>query len=222
MLQALGQANLLGVLVVAALGWGFARVLDAPRWAGPAILLVVVIIAALSQIALPPEAPLRQTTGGAVRALVWLAAAAVPILAYRALLRRLRGAVPAPTPHPQGFVIIPEDAALVEDIAARLGAAVPTTETVSLAHRAPDGALTASLRLQITDTLASLHNIWVDPTDPTLAPRLLTQAEDEARRRAATTVLTQPRTADQATQLRTLGYRAITSGPLPLLAKDLL
>ena len=133
MTEATGGFGLFGLLAAAALVWGFARVLDAPRWTGQAILLAVLVIAAASQLLLPPEAPLRQSVGGAAQAGVLLAVIAVPVLGYRWVLRRLRArhdaGTSAPAAHPRGFVLIEDDAALIADIRSR--ARSPEAESFS-------------------------------------------------------------------------------------------
>lgn len=209
MLQAVGQANVLGLLVMAALAYGFARVLDAPRWAGPAILLAVVVIAALAQLLLPTEAPLRQSTSAVTLALLWLGVAAIPVLGYRAVLRRLRPAPAAAPAHPSGFVLIADDTALTRDMAERLDTVPPRTDTFSIAHRAPDGAITAALRLHLTETLATAHTPWTAPEAAALLPELLQTAEAEARARDAEALMIAARPPLTAEVLQDGGYVAV-------------
>lgn len=217
MLQVIGNIHLLGLLTGGALAWGFARVLDAPPWSGRAILLVIVLIACFAQIVLPESAVLRRSTGGAVTAALWLGVAAVPILAYRWGLRKLRQPQ-APKRHPEGFVIIPDDAALVQDIAGRLGAEVPGAEVFSIAHRSPEGAIQASLRVHLVQDTAHLQNIWVDP-EVDLAEDLLDTAERAARDRRAEALVVAASDPEQAAWLARNGFTRLGSAlhtkPLP-------
>ncbi|NNU78880.1 hypothetical protein HMH01_00380 [Halovulum dunhuangense] len=179
---------MLGLLLFAGLAWGFARVLDAPRWTGQAIVLVVVLIMLASQVALPPEAPFRQSVGGSIRALVVLAIAAIPFLGYRWLLRRLRARhVPPPTaaaPAVTGRVaLVPEVEALGRDLAGSLQAETP--ERFGLVRRAPDGTLVGGAVVGIEAGLARIAPVWVSDVASGLVAELIDAASQEARARGA-------------------------------------
>ncbi|MEM8869018.1 MAG: hypothetical protein AAGE38_01345 [Pseudomonadota bacterium] len=212
MLQTIGNASLLGLLAMGALAWGFARVLDGPAWSGRAILLVIVLIAFFAQIALPLDAPFRQSTGGAVIAVLCIAAAAVPVLGYRWILRRLRKPVP-PAAHPTGFVVIPEDAALARDTAARLDQPIEEAQVFSVAYRDDHGTIQATLRLHVIDGVAHLQNIWTAP-DSDLTGALLETAAQAARERRAHTLLVAPQAPDRDSWLQAQGFTQARGVPV--------
>lgn len=198
---------MLGLLAIAGLAWGFARVLDAPRWTGPAIALATVLVMMGGLLFLPPEAPFRQSVAGSVRTLLLVGALAVPVLGYRALLARVRQrAAPPPPAHPTGFVVVADDAALVADIAARAGAAPP--RRLSVAHRGPDGAVTAAGRVTLDSDLAILSGLWVDAPARSrgLGGALVRHLEDEARRLGARRALADCGSEAAAGFLSRLGY----------------
>ena len=219
MTDATGGIGLFGLLAIAALAWGFARVLDAPRWTGQAILLALLLIAAASQLLLPPEAPLRQSVGGAARAGVWMALIAVPVLGYRWALRRLRArhdaAAEAPAAHPTGFVLIADDAALIGDIRARAGAA--EADSFSIAHRRADGEIEAAAQATIADRLATLGTVWVAPARRRqgLGTGLMDALEAEARARGISRVVADTAEPDLAGLLTARGYEAVARIALP-------
>ena len=88
---------MLGALGLVALIWVGARIMGVParvRWALLALAWGVVVLA---QLVLPPEASIRQATGGDVRPWLVLGGLAVLVLVYRQGLRMLRArARPAP------------------------------------------------------------------------------------------------------------------------------
>lgn len=210
MTEAAGGIGLFGVLAAAGLAWGFARVLDAPRWTGRAILLAVLVIAAASQLLLPPGAPLREGVGSAARAGAWLAVIAVPVLGYRRLLRRLRArhesAAVAPAPHPTGFVLIADDAALIADIRARTGAA--EGDRFSIAHRGDDGRIEAVAQARLADGLATLGPVWVAPDRrrPGLGTGLIDALEAEVRSRGGVRLVADTADPALAALLSARGY----------------
>ncbi|MEM8788932.1 MAG: GNAT family N-acetyltransferase [Pseudomonadota bacterium] len=193
MLNTLAQGGIIGLLAMGGLAWGFARVLDAPAWVVRSIPLVLVVIVMLAQILLPVDAPFRQTTGAALQAVFWLAVAAVPVLGYRWLLRQARiRAGTAPEAPKTGFVLIEEDAALMEEISARLSAANRAAapwdrQTFSVAHRDPSGRIVAAGQVRLNMGLAELRRVWVDPDrrGRGLGAELVGHLEDAARDRGA-------------------------------------
>lgn len=217
--EAAGGIGLFGLLAAAALAWGFARVLDAPRWTGQAILLALLLVAAASQLLLPPEAPLRQSVGGAARAGVWLVVIAIPVLGYRWVLRRLRArheaSVPGSEAHPTGFVLIADDAALIADIRARAGASEP--ESFSIAHRGEDGEIEAVAHAQLADGLAMLGPVWVAPDRRRqgLGTGLIETLEAAARTRGAARMVADTAEPDLVALLSARGYATAGRVALP-------
>ncbi|WP_112320480.1 hypothetical protein [Oceanibium sediminis] len=190
----LANFSLLGLLALGALAWGFARVLDAPKGAIRAIPMVMVLVALLSQVALPETAPFRQSVGGALRLMVYAAILAVPVLGYRTVLRRLRarsGAMPVKRDTPVGFVLIEDDTRLAADTAGALAAqhkgAVPwAPETFSVAHRDASGQITGTVRGLLNMGLLDIDGLHVAPqADSALAAGLLAELEAEGTRRGA-------------------------------------
>jgi len=221
MSEAAGGIGLFGLLAVAGLAWGFARVLDAPRWTGQAILLALLLVAAASQLLLPPEAPLRQSVGGAARAGAWLVVIAVPVLGYRWVLRRLRArhdaGAPPPAGHPRGFVLIDDDATLMSDIRARAGAAGAVAESFSIAHRGADGEIEAAAQARLADGIAMLGPVWVAPERRRqgLGTGLIEALEAEARRRGAARVVADTVAPGLAALLSARGYAPAGRVALP-------
>ena len=219
MTEATGGFGLFGLLAAAALVWGFARVLDAPRWTGQAILLAVLVIAAASQLLLPPEAPLRQSVGGAAQAGVLLAVIAVPVLGYRWVLRRLRArhdaGTSAPAAHPRGFVLIEDDSALIADIRSR--ARSPEAESFSIAHRGEDDEIEAAAQARIARGIATLGTVWVAPERRRqgLGAGLIAALEAEARSRGAARVVADTPDPDLAALLSSRGYAPAGRVALP-------
>lgn len=92
------------VLVLAGAIWGLGAWMGAPRrqrWMMIAILWAFVV---LTQLVLPDGNGLREATGGTAAPWLLLAGAVALVLAYRQVLRRLRGRVAAPEPEkPKGL-----------------------------------------------------------------------------------------------------------------------
>ena len=85
------------IIAATALAWGFARVLEAPRWVEWCIPLVALGVTALCLVALPGDSAFRQSVAGGARALGVLALVVVPVAGYLVLVRRLKAKV-----QPQG------------------------------------------------------------------------------------------------------------------------
>ena len=92
------------VLVLAGAIWGLGAWMGAPRrqrWMMIAILWAFVV---LTQLVLPDGNGLREATGGTAAPWLLLAGAVALVMAYRQVLRRLRGRVAAPEPEkPKGL-----------------------------------------------------------------------------------------------------------------------
>lgn len=168
----------------------------APR--GSWRLIVGVAVAALIATQLLPAGhPLRPDLRGSMVSLFWIAVVAVPVAAYALLIRQLRrrsGADRAEPPrrHPVGLVRIAEDAALSARtqtaLDAETGAATGATpQTLSLAWRAPDGALAGHLRLRVAGALADIETLRVGPAyrGAGIGTALVTAAAAEAREHGA-------------------------------------
>lgn len=189
------QIGFAGLVFLGAVAWGFARVLDAPRWVARAIPLVLIAVMLASQILLPAGAPLRDSVGAALRALVFLGLASLPVLGYRWLLRRLRARQgQGVQPRPSGFVLIDDDAALTAEAdAAQSKPENWSPEAFSIAFRADDGAVRASAQAVVTLGLAEVRYLTFYPgagADLDLGQRLLDALEGEARSRGATRMAT--------------------------------
>ena len=78
------------VLLMAAVIWGIGRAMKAPVRLRMGLIGVLYVAVVLANLVLPPEAGLRQATGGDVRAWLALGVVGALIFAYRAGLRRLR------------------------------------------------------------------------------------------------------------------------------------
>ncbi len=206
--------GVIGLLALAGLAWGFARVLDAPRWAGQAIALATVLVMLAALVVLPPDAPFRQSVAGSVQGLVVLGALAVPVLFYRSLLRRLRRRAGTDTdaaPIKTGFVRIDDDVQLVAEIAARAGAAGegdPSPDRFSVAFRDNDGQIVAAGHARIHNDMAQLGGIWVDRPARSrgLGRGIVQTLEDEARRQGARQAFVDCQPGAEAAFMTHLGY----------------
>ena len=191
------QIGFLGLLTLAAIAWGFARVLVAPRWVVRAIPLVLFGVMLASQLLLPPDAPMRESVGGALRTLALLGMLAVPVFAYFRVLDRLRKSNARPDGHPKGFVLIEDDAALAaeaRDAAERARGEVvdwAPVSTFSIAFRPEGREVLASAQVVVTLGLALVRHLTLAPNaDTGLAQSLLVEVEAEARRRRASRLAT--------------------------------
>ncbi|MSU92281.1 hypothetical protein GE300_22385 [Rhodobacteraceae bacterium 2CG4] len=224
MLQILGQGGVLTLAAIGLLAWGFARVLDAPRWSGRAILLALVLVALAGLLLLPPEAPFRQSVQGTVRFALVAGIVAVPVLVYRRGLRRLR-ARRAPAAAPAGItghtVLVDETRALAADLDAALDSAPP--QRLGLVHRAADGGLLAGAAVTLTGSRATLAPLWWDEAADSaevVAP-LLDAAAAEARRRGAHLLAAETGLPRIARALIAQGFTRTETGPPQRLIREL-
>lgn len=206
--------GVVGLIAVAGVAWGFARVLDAPRWTGRAILLATVLVMAASQLLLPPEAAFRQSVGGALRLLVILGIAAVPVLGYAFVLRRLRDrAAPVAKPLIGRVALVPQTAGLAADLSAALDA--PPAESFGLIHRAPGGELCAGAVVTLDGRAALADPVWWrDEADgDTVIRPLIAAMGDEAANRGAASLSVTARAARIAQACRESGFAAEETPP---------
>lgn len=191
-----------------------ARLLRMPGWSWRAILGGMVLVLAGTQL-LPPGTPLREDVRASLWTLFWVALAALPVLGYVLLIRGIRrrtnpatGADPAD--RPTGLVLIPEDAALVHDTEGALAReAGQRDERVSLAWRDEARGLAGHVRARVHGTAGELELLWVAPgaRGAGIGSRLLRQAEAEAHRRGASTMLAGVWNDEAARFLVARGYR---------------
>lgn len=216
MLEVLGNLGVFGLAAIAALAWGFARVLDAPRWAGQAILLATVLIALAGLLLLPPGAPFRESVGGSVRAAVFVAIAAVPVLAYRRVLRRLRPGRGAPVQVTGRPAVVAEADALAADLRAQLGTAPETA--FGLIHRHPDGHLVAGAVVRLAGEHARIAPVWwEEDADPeTVTDPLIAALTHETARRGATRATLESAPPRIAAAFRAHAFRPACGDAAPL------
>lgn len=146
------------ILSLCLFGLLVARVAEAPKGTWRYIAGAGVLAVLASQL-LPAGHPLRVDLAGSARDLGWLVVVAAPIAVYGLVLRRLRRRTGADRlraeVHPQGLVVITQDArlaidtetALAGDALAALGAGAVDLP-LSLGWRDENGALVGHLRMQ--------------------------------------------------------------------------
>jgi molybdopterin/thiamine biosynthesis adenylyltransferase len=86
------------VLAMALTIWLIGRRMQAPKQARWLMIGILYIVVLAIQVALPEGAPLRQATGGGPAFWLFLGGGAALVLAYRAVLRRVRARVQDPPP----------------------------------------------------------------------------------------------------------------------------
>ncbi len=190
LLGTLAGGGLLTLLLLGGFGAAFALVGGADRRRA---LRTGLMIAAVAAAILSLDAGFRAQMGQSLVAAFWLALAAVPILGYVVLLRRLRRrAQPEEAPQPAGLRLIEDDAALTADSLAAIraeSAAQPgfERESFSVAWKDETGTVRGAVQVIRVMELAELRTLHVDPDwrGRGLARDLLQGAEYEARARGA-------------------------------------
>ena len=192
------------LLAAAGLAWGFARVLDAPRWVERSIPPVVLAVMALAMVALPAGHPFRDSIASGVRGLLVLTLIALPFVGYALLIRRIRRRTmpeAAPAPIKGQIVRIGDDMALRTEYGLRRQGAEPG---FSLIRRRADGSLDIVAIIDREGRRLIVSLLWFDARDiRELAEALRTAAEEEG---AAQVVVTTDR-AEALEDFRAHGYQ---------------
>ncbi len=179
---------MLMILAIAALAYGFARVLDAPRIVTAMIPLGAVLAMASALLFLPPDHAMRQSVSGSVQLVLIFAIIGVPLLVYMRFLKRLRQAREPQIVKTSGdYVQITDDRKLQDDVQALILEGAPSgldqSAGFSVLKRRADGGIAATGRCQVTGDLAFLSNLHL--SDGMDRESLLRTLEDEARRHGA-------------------------------------
>ena len=148
---------MLQILAAALLAWGFARVLDAPRWVERSIPLVAITAVAAVLLLLPAESAFRQGVAGGIRTLAVFGGIAVPLAAYLYFVRRLKaraGPESVRRDHVTGMIVrIIDDTALRAEIA-------PEADGYSLIRRDAAGALELAASLDREGDRLIIRDVW--------------------------------------------------------------